>query len=138
MNRRQEIRAWSLQAAVPAVLLAALFGAGCASGGQSGRVDIDPDAPADTLGAREGSQAVRVEVSNDVTPPTSIVVYVELGGGARYRLGRVQPGHTDTFEYSPQTETRRIRLLAETNRGEIIRSDPFAVTRAERIRWSVF
>lgn len=134
MKRRHGVHASSLLASV----LAALLAAGCASGGPTGRVDIDPDGPADTLGTGEESPTVRIEVSNDVTPPTSIVVYVELGGGARHRLGRVQPGRTDTFEYSPQSETRRIRLLAQTNRGEIIRSDPFTVSQAGGIRWSVF
>lgn len=115
--------------------LAAILAAGCASGGQGGRVDFDPDAgAADTTQVSE-DESIRIEVTNHISPPSSVVVYVLQNTGARQRLGRVQPGRTGSFEYRPQTEARRIRLLARTNQGEIFRSRAFTVSQAGVVRW---
>lgn len=120
-----------------ALTLAGLLVAGCSSGRETGRVNVDPGvSPGDTTTVQE-EESVRIEVTNDLTPPTSVVVFVETSTGARTRMGRVQPARTETFRYSPRSETRRIRLLARTNRGRVIRSEEFRLARTGGIRWNV-
>ncbi len=120
-----------------ALTLAGLLVAGCSSGRETGRVNVDPGvSPGDTATVQE-EESVRIEVTNDLTPPTSVVVFVETSTGARTRMGRVQPARTETFRYSPRSETRRIRLLARTNRGRVIRSEEFRLARTGGIRWNV-
>lgn len=117
--------------------LAGLLVAGCSSGRETGRVNVDPGTVSPDTAADREEESVRIEVTNDLTPPTSVVVFVETPTGARTRMGRVQPARTETFRYSPRSQTRRIRLLARTNRGREIRSDEFRLARAGGIRWNV-
>jgi hypothetical protein len=120
-----------------ALAFAGLLAAGCSSGRDTGRVNVDPGTVSRDTAQVRGEESVRIEVTNDITPPTSVVVYVETPTGARTRLGRVQPGRTETFRYSPRSQTRRIRLLARTNRDRVIRSDEFRLARTGGIRWNV-
>lgn len=120
-----------------ALVLTGVLAAGCSSGRETGRVNVDPGTVSADTARDRGEEAVRIEVTNDVTPPTSVVVYVETPTGARTRLGRVQPARTEVFRYTPQTESRRIRLVAETNRGRVIRSDDFRLSQAGTVRWDV-
>ena len=62
--------------------------------------------------AEPSGDAISIQVTNDFTPATSILVWVVTENGMRRRLGPVQPNRQRTFNYEPQDRSQRISLLA--------------------------
>ncbi len=91
------------------------------------------------MGARsaETPGQVVVEVRNNLTPPTSITVFVLPESGGREYLGSVDP--LDTRELTvPQPPTGTYRFLARTAEGSEFVTNPVAFRPGEVLQWDVF
>ena len=85
------------------LLAAVLVGlAACASsGGES------------TSAAKPTGDGISILVTNDITPPASIVVWVLTQNGLKRRLGTVPLNGRREFKYSPPSRGIPVQLLAE-------------------------
>ena len=99
---------------------------GCASGGLE-----------DPMGGGEGDGTVSVQIDNDLVPPASVTVYIVPETGSRRRLGPINPGGQGTFSFNPGIRTSDFRLLANVNGQRDVASNPFSLTGASAIRWSL-
>ncbi len=121
----------SIQGVVVAMAAAGLFA--CARAGGGGRES-----------AEASGSGISIQVTNDLIPGTSIVVWVVPEVGNRQRLGPVPPNGRRSFQYSPRLETE-IYLVAvpegpaSGTMGPVSerRSTPFPVTRVQSVTWSV-
>lgn len=98
-------------------ILAALLGAGCATGRGMTRSSIG------------------VEVENDLSPPVAIVVYM-IGSGGRQLLGDVPPGQHRRLEFRESSPRGQYSLEADT-RSERVTSAPIALRPRDVVVWQV-
>jgi hypothetical protein len=83
-------------------LFSALVGlTGCAASGGG-----QPDA------AEPSGDGVSVQVSNDISPPASVVIWAVTENGMRRRLGPVPPNGRRSFNYDPQFRDQLVHLIA--------------------------
>jgi len=80
---------------------------------------------------------IAIQVSNELTPATSITVEVlDPDTGVREVLGIVEPMAMETFEYSPVgLRTESYRLTAETTDGRDYFSRAFSLVDADLVGW---
>lgn len=131
-------RPWGRESGVAGVVgavLSFLLAAACATGSGAG-VQTVP-AEADTVASED--RAVRIVVENRSRQTVSAVVYLVTDGGSRHRLGRAQPGREEVFRYEPRQGElgRRFHLEAETNSGNLFRSDSFTFAYVGELRWLI-
>lgn len=89
----------SIQCFVTILALAGLTA--CATSGEGMTTDQEPT-----------GDGISIQVRNDLTPPTGIVVWAVPEAGNRRRLGFISPNGRGTFNYSPQLESMQVYLLA--------------------------
>lgn len=87
--------------------------------------------------AAGGAGAVAFAVDNDVSPPSSITVYLVPESGGRQRLGTVNANGRQTFSHSPFSPSMQFYLLAEVVGESDVRSESFNLVGATRLEWSV-
>jgi len=116
------------------VTLAVAGLAGCASPGGS--------APA---GAEPTGDEISIQVTNDFSPPSRIVVWAVAEGGSRRRLGTVPTNQQRSFNYSPMTQSMQMHLVAESEgpstgtmgQPTAKRSNTFPVMDVKTVEWTV-
>ena len=92
---------------------------------------------ADTGMPSAGENAVAVQVTNDVVPPTTVTVWVVPETGSRRRLGTISPNGQQTFNFDPGITSMEYRLVAEASDSEDRSSNPFVLEGAQTVQWSV-
>ena len=115
-------------------VLAVAVVAACSSGG-TGSAASTPEPSGDR---------VSIRVSNDVIPPTDIVVWVVPETGSRWRLGSVRSNGQQTFNYTPVMRSTLHYLLAVVEgpgsgtmqQAREQRSDPFDLEDVRTVTWS--
>ena len=116
----------------------AVFGlAACASGGGAG--DGGPSA------AEPTGNEISIQVTNDISPPTGVVVWVVPENSSRQRLGSVPPNGRRSFNYTPMVQSGQIYLTAVPE-GPVSgtmqqpserKSNTFSVLGVRALSWSV-
>jgi hypothetical protein len=97
-------------------------------------------------GAAEPSgDGIAVQVSNDISPPASVVIWAVNENGMRRRLGPVPPNGRRSFTYDPQTRDQLVHLVAEVEgpttgtmrqAGERV-SNEFSIIDVQSVSWTV-
>jgi hypothetical protein len=116
-------------------LLSVLVGfTGCAA---SGGGQADPAEPA--------GEGIAVQIRNDITPPTGVVIWVVNDMGRRTRLGPVPSNGRRTFTFDPPSESQLVQLVAVPEgprTGTMAQasertSNQFSTIGVEAVSWSV-
>ncbi|MBW3661089.1 MAG: hypothetical protein KY397_05595 [Gemmatimonadetes bacterium] len=94
----------------------------CASGGSGGE---------------EGGVEARVEVINEVQPPSTVSVYMDEEVGGRTLLGTVAPMATRTLPVRSFRSNANYRLEARTDGGREIVSGRFTLNPGETVTWNL-
>ena len=112
--------------ATAAAALLAVVGAGCAAiqRGVGQEPPVDPE-------------AITLDVRNNVSPPTSITVYVFTDAGTRQRIGTVSGSSTDRFVLDVPP-VGRVRFYARTAEGGEIASNPVSLRPSQTLEWDLF
>jgi len=116
------------------VMLAIAGLAGCASPGGSAPGEAEPT-----------GDGISIQVTNDISPPSSIVVWAVAETGSRRRLGTVPTNQQRSFNYSPMTQSMQMYLVAESEgpttgtMGQTPdkRSNLFPVLDVKSVEWTV-
>ncbi len=90
-------------------------------------------------------EGISIQVVNDMTPPTTVVVWAIPETGNRRRLGSVPPNGRRSFNYVSMLQTGRVYLTAEPEgptsgtmgRTGELRSNDFSVVGVKTVEWSV-
>jgi hypothetical protein len=114
----------------------AVFGlAACASGAGGGA----------TGGAEPSGDQISIQVTNDISPPTGVVVWVVPENSSRQRLGSVPPNGRRSFNYTPLVQSGQLYLTAVPE-GPVSgtmqqpserKSNTFSVLGVRTLSWSV-
>jgi hypothetical protein len=120
------------------IVTSAVFGlVACASGGGAG--------DGATTGAEPTGDEISIQVTNDISPPTGVVVWVVPENSSRRRLGSVPPNGRRSFNYTPMLQSGQIYLLAVPE-GPVSgtmqqpserKSNLFSVLGVRTVGWSV-
>jgi len=104
--------------------------AACASGagGRAGEVSADAEPTGDQIS---------VQVTNDILPGRTVVVWMVPETGSRRRLGSVSPNARGSFNYLPGARSMDYRLVAEVDGGGRETSLRFTLVGISGIRWDV-
>lgn len=104
--------------------------AACASrgGGVSGEM---------SEGAEATGDRVSVQVTNDIVPGRTVVVWIVPETGSRRRLGTVPPNGTGNFTYFPGARSTDHRLVAELEGGGSETSIGFTLLGVSGVRWDL-
>lgn len=87
-------------------------------------------------GAAPGSE-IRVEVENNLIPPTSLSIYATTDTGVRRLVGVAQPSRTVMLGFDPAGSSGRFIFEAVTTSGNSIRSTPITLSAGETVRWDL-
>ena len=88
-------------------------------------------------GAAGAGDGIAIVINNDRIPPSSATVYVVPESGGRQRLGTVNGGARQTFNYRPISLSGDYRLVAEMVGASDVSSNPFNfVGGITRVEWS--
>jgi hypothetical protein len=112
------------RAAVAATVLGAV---GCASAKRKPNEDYRP-------------HRVGVEITNNLSVPTEVTVYlVQTGGGSRQMLGTVPGTEVKTFIFTPITFSQEYRFIAQRPLERPVISQPFRIGSPETglLEWSL-
>lgn len=82
-----------------------------------------------------GSNDIVVQVQNDLVPPAPLTIFLVPDGGIRRLLGTVQGSGTVTIRNPP---IGRYRLLARTDVGREIISDPVIAVLGDALKWDLY
>lgn len=107
------------------IALAAIWWAGCASGG------------AEPAPRPDGAADLVVEIENNLAPAVAVTVLVDDPTEIERLLGSVDTGLTRSFPLDTSNLTAGYRLVAETADGETIRSDPVDALGASTVHWDL-
>jgi hypothetical protein len=72
-------------------------------------------------------EAVQVRVINDLTPPTSLTVWMVPATGVRTMLGTVAPSETKVLRFEQSPVAIQYRLVGEMTAGNPVASRPFSL-----------
>lgn len=105
----------------------------CSSGGGGASASPEPS-----------GERVSIRVSNDLIPPTDVVVWVVPETGSRWRLGSVRSNGQQSFNYAPTMRSALHYLLAVVEgpgsgtmqQAREYRSDSFDLEDVRTITWS--
>jgi hypothetical protein len=86
-------------------------------------------------GGESSGDGIPVVIENDISPPSSITVFIVPETGNRQRLGSMQGNSRQTFSYSPRVRDLEYFLLAEVVGGSNVRSNQFNLTGVTQIEW---
>lgn len=90
-------------------------------------------------GARPGgvSDAERVtfRIQNDLVVPSSVSVFIVTEDGDRQLLGQVPADTARTLVFRPRFHSLEHQLLAETETGRRIASNPFTLAGTTHVTW---
>lgn len=87
------------------------------------------------LSEEDIGDAIMIEVQNNSRPPGPVTIWVVGLGGTRRNLGSISADRTRTFNFNDTGLPREYQLMAVLeDRGEI-RSRPFQMFAAARVRW---
>jgi len=108
--------------------------AACASSGEGA-----------TGGAEPSGDVISIRVTNDMIPPTGIVVWAVPESGSRRRLGPIPPNGRRSFNYSPILRSIQIYLVAvpegpssgTMGQQSERQSNTFSVLDVQTVDWSV-
>lgn len=104
--------------------------AACASGagGPAGEVSAE---------AEPASDRISIQVTNDLMPGRTVVVWMVPETGSRRRLGSVPPNGRGSFNYLPGIRSMDYRLVAEKDGGGRETSIRFALVGISGVRWQL-
>ncbi len=102
----------------------ALLLAACATG--RGGLDLSEEDVGD---------AIMIEVQNNSRPPGPVTIWVIGVGGTRRNLGSISADRTRTFSFNDTGLPREYQLIAVLEDRQEIRSRPFQMFAAARVRW---
>lgn len=109
------------------VLLGIAALASCASGGGG----------AEPAASQAAGESVTVNVTNDLVPPSTVVIWMDPTTGGRRRLGEVQPNAQGRFTFNPAIRNEDHQLVAERTGGGAQESNPFVLTGVSTLQWNV-
>ncbi len=104
--------------------------AACASGagGRAGEVSAEAEPTGDQIS---------VQITNDIVPGRTVVVWIVPETGGRRRLGSVPPNGRGSFNYLPGARSMDYRLVAEVDGGGRETSYRFALVGVSGVRWEL-
>ncbi len=104
--------------------------AACASGagGPAGEVSAEAEPTGDQIS---------VQVTNDVMPGRTVVVWMVPETGSRRRLGSVPPNGRGSFNYLPVARSGEYRLVAEVDGRARETSIQFRLVGVSGVRWNL-
>lgn len=102
----------------------------CASGagGPAGEVSAE---------AEPAGDQISIQVTNDLMPGRTVVVWMIPETGSRRRLGSVPPNGLGKFNYLPGIRSMDYRLVAEKDGGGRETSVQFALVGISGVRWQL-
>lgn len=83
------------------------------------------------------SPTVEIQVTNNLSPPDQVTVYIVDENRGRQMLGTVSPGRVAKFSFQPNSATNRFQLVAQPSNGRSVLSSPFTLTDARIIAWDM-
>lgn len=84
-----------------------------------------------------GSEAVFLEVRNDLVPPRAVTIRIMSSSGTRRLVGAVSPGQTRVFRIREPNFVGTYRLVAELDGGGQVISPPASFSPDESIVWTL-
>jgi hypothetical protein len=84
---------------------------------------------------RNPDEDILIRVENDMNPPSSLSIYLVPEGGIRRLLGTINGSGTVRIENPP---IGRYRLLARTDLGREIISDPVIPVMGASLKWDLY
>ena len=111
------VRASRANVAGALVLGLTVAAGGCASGGKHPNSDED-------------IHPIAIEIDNNLTVPTELMIYLEEGG-VRRQLGSVPGAKNKTFQFTPNSYSDQYRLIGRAQLEGFIRSQQFTIGGSE-------
>ncbi len=104
--------------------------AACASGAGGGAGEVSAEAePTD--------DQISVQVTNDLVPGRTVVVWMVPETGSRRRLGSISPNARGSFNYLPVARSGEYRLVAEVDGRARETSIQFRLVGVSGVRWNL-
>lgn len=104
--------------------------AACASGAGGGAGEVSAE-------AEPTGDQISIQVTNDLMPGRTVVVWMIPETGSRRRLGSVPPNGLGSFNYLPGIRSMDYRLVAEKDGGGRETSTQFALVGVSGVRWNL-